>query len=268
MNQPSFWVTFGPLLAVNGFVVFMALVFWVLSRNRPKTDEIEERHSSLILNKWVREFWFWLTHPIFWFFVKFKISPNAISIGGSFGALFSGIAFALGYIGWGGWIMVLGASLDLFDGRVARALNRETLAGSYIDSCMDRISEGLTLIGIAYLYKDNFGFWIVMVVFLASQLTSYTKCKGETMGIEYAGGMMQRPERIAYLGAGAIIMPMVAYALYPWIQKHYSWSYSYFEQLIYLIPLVFVGVFATFASVDRIVNIMKLLDKKQFGDSR
>jgi len=178
----------------------------------------------------------------------------------------SGAAFALGYVGFGGWVMVLGASFDLFDGRVARALDRVTLAGGYIDSCMDRVSEGLTLFGIAYLYRNTHGFWVVMVVFLASQLTSYCKAKGETMGIDYNGGMMQRPERIAYLGGGAILTPMIAYFLYPLLPPYFQGvSYLAFEGYVYLVPLGFVAVMATQTSVNRIVNIMKLLDKKQYG---
>lgn len=266
---PPFWQTFGPLFLSIGFVFSALFLFAFISRNRPKNQEIEERHSSVLVNKWIREFWFWLTNPVFTFFVKFKVSPNAISILGTVGALMSGVAFYFNMIGLGGWIMVLGASLDLFDGRVARAMNRVTLAGCYIDSCMDRISEGVTLTAIAYIYKDGFGFWIVMLVYLASQLTSYTKSKGETLGVNYSGGMMQRPERIVYLGAGGILTPAVAYILYPFLKsKMPTASYVEMELMIYLVPLSFVAFFATTTSINRIINIMKLLDKKQFGSSR
>lgn len=266
MVVPSFWITMGPILAINSFVIACAIFFAFIYNRRPKTDEIEDRHSSIILNRWVREFWFWLTNPIFKFFIFFKISPNAISMTGGIVALFCAVAFIYGHFGLGGWLMVFGASLDLFDGRVARATNSSTLAGSYIDSTLDRISEGITLTGIAFFYRNSFVFWIVMLAYLGSQLTSYTKAKGETMGVEYAGGMMQRPERIAYLGAGGILTPVFAYILYPMILKKYpNLSYLAFESYIYMIPLSFVALFSTLTSINRIINVMKLLDKKQFG---
>jgi len=266
MDRPSFWMSIGPLLVVNLFTITMLIIFAIISRNQPKTAEIEDRHSSLILGKWIREFWFWLTYPIYKFFIYFKISPNAISIMGTIVALLSGICFALGHIGLAGWVMVLGASLDLFDGRVARELNRVTLAGSYIDSCMDRISEGLTMVGIVYFYSDSFIFWVAMAAFIGSQITSYTKAKGETMGVEYAGGMMQRPERIAYMGGGAIVAPLMAYFIYPFTMVKWP-DISYLDLIgyVYMIPLIFVAFFSIVASLNRIVKIMKLLDKKEFG---
>ncbi|HLD43844.1 MAG TPA: CDP-alcohol phosphatidyltransferase family protein [bacterium] len=269
MIQDHFWFTFGPLFFVNAFIVVSLVVFIVISRHRPKTAEIEERHSSIILNKWIREFWMWLLEPIFRFFIFFHISPNAISITGCVVAIFSAAAFAVGHFGLGGWLMVLGASLDFFDGRVARATNRCTQAGSFIDSCLDRVSEGLTLTGLAFFYRDSFIFWVVMLAYLGSMLTSYTKAKGETMGVAYSGGMMQRPERIAYLGAGGILAPVFAYALFPLL-------FPRFPQLtllglvgyVYLIPLFFVTVLSNVAALNRMINIMRILDKQKVTGSK
>lgn len=265
MRDVQFWQSFAPLLAVNIVVVCAVLVFAVISKSRPKTKEIEDRHSSVILNKWIREFWFWFTHPIFRFFIYFKISPNAISIMGTVVALFSAVAFALGGIGLGGWLMVLGASLDLFDGRVARATSRSTLAGSYIDACMDRISEALTLSGIAYLYRNSPVLWLVLAVYLGSMLTSYAKAKGQAMGVDYSGGMMQRPERIVYLGAGGILTPVVAYGLFPLVSAEISGlTHQQLEMFVYVVPLGFVAVLCNVTALRRIIIVMKSLTKKQF----
>lgn len=264
MNTPSFWITLGPLFAINVYVACALVVFSFIYKKRPKNPEIENRHSSVILNKWIREFWMWLTQPVFNFFIAFKIKPNTISSWGTVMALLSGVAFVFNHIGLGGWLMVIGASLDFFDGRVARATNQSTIAGSFFDSSMDRVSEGLTVTGIAWHYKDSFIFWIAMAVYLGSMLTSYTKAKGETMGIDYSGGMMQRPERLAYLGAGGILTPMFAYFSYPLALKFFpNLSYFDLEGYIYALPLTFVAVFCSIAAYNRIVNIMKLLNNKE-----
>lgn len=266
MGSREFWLSFGPLIFVNCYVLSALVLFVFVSKKRPKTAEIQDRRDSVILNKWIREFWLWLTMPIFNFFIAIKITPNWISFLGTFGALASAAAFACGRIGLGGWLMVLGASLDFFDGRVARATNQESRAGSFLDSCMDRVSEGIVLSGIAFMYRSSFIFWIVMAAYLGSMLTSYSKSKGENMGIEYEGGMMQRPERIAYLGAGAVFTPMVVFLLSPLLVKFFpTLSYFQFESSLYTLPLSMVAIFCLSASLNRIINIMKLLNRGERG---
>lgn len=266
MGTREFWLSFGPLLAVNCYVLSALVVFIFVSKKRPKTAEIENRRDSVILNRWIREFWLWLTMPIFNFFIAIKITPNWISFLGTFVALASAAAFACNRIGLGGWFLVLGASLDFFDGRVARATNQESRAGSFLDSCLDRVSEGIVLSGIAYMYRDSVIFWIVMAAYLGAILTSYTKSMGENMGVHYEGGMMQRPERIVYLGAGAVFTPMVVFLLHPLaVQFKSDLTYFQFETWLYAFPISMVAIFALFAACNRIINIMRLLNQQEFG---
>jgi len=42
-------------------------------------------------------------------------------------------------------------------------------------------------------------------------MVSYTRARGEGIGIECKTGIMQRPERIVYLGVGSIFSPIFAY---------------------------------------------------------
>lgn len=268
MGTREFWLSFGPLVFINSYVILALVVFVFVSKKRPLTAEIQDRRDSVILNKWIREFWLWLTMPVFNFFIAIKMSPNWISVLATFIALTSAVAFAFGRIGLGGWLMVLSACCDFFDGRVARATNRESQAGSFLDSCMDRVSEGIILSGIAYMYRDSFVFWIVMAAYLGSMVTSYSKSKGENMGIQYGGGMMQRPERVAYLGAGAAFTPVVVFLFSPWLVKYLP-DYSWFqiESTLYALPITMVAIFGMSAGYNRIINVVKLLNKQEFGTS-
>ena len=77
--------------------------------------------------------------------------------------------------------------------------------------------------------------------------------------------MMQRPERVVYLGAGALIVPMFAYFLLPVAHKWYpELTIAQFESYLYALPLTMVAIFCNTTSIHRIVNIMKLLKKKEF----
>lgn len=267
MGSREFWLSFGPLVFVNCYVLLALVVFVFVSKKRPTTAEIQDRRDSVILNKWIREFWLWLTMPVFNFFIAIKMTPNRISVLATFIALTSAAAFAFGRIGLGGWLMVLSACCDFFDGRVARATNRESRAGSFLDSCMDRVSEGIVLSGIAFMYRHSFVFWIVMAAYLGSIITSYAKSKAENMGIQYGGGMMQRPERVVYLGSGAVFTPMIVFLISPWLVKFLP-NYSLFqiESALYALPISMVAIFGMSAAYNRLVNVVKLLNKQEFGE--
>lgn len=261
----NIWFTLAPVIFINIYIISGLVIFSFIYKKRPKTDDIENRHSSVILNKWIREFWWWITSPVLTFFLAFKIRPNTISLWGTVFAGLSAVAFVFGEIGIGGWLMIFGASLDFFDGRVARLTNQVTKSGAFFDSSLDRISEGLTLTGMAYLYRDSPIFWIVMAAYLGSSMTSYTKARGEVGGVDYAGGMMQRPERLAYMGASAVILPMLVYAVHRMRPDLVS-DYRQTTELLYAIPLGFIAVFSNIATYNRITNIMRLLREKH-GES-
>ncbi len=264
----SFLSVFGPVIGLNLLALGAFVVFVFLSRSLPKSEEIQRKHSSVILGKWVREYWWWLTSPILKALLYFKVRPNAISIAGAVMAGLSGYIFSFGHLSLGGWVMVIGASFDFFDGRVARLTNSVTDAGCFIDSSLDRVGEALTLTGLAWFYKDSYGFFIVMAVYLGSMVTSYSKARGETLGINFSGGMMQRPERIAYTGAGAILSPLFAYGLIKNVPYFANFDFYDLQHMIFLVPLAFVAFFCNLTAVHRMIRIMQLLDEKQFGKKK
>lgn len=248
-----------PLIIFNGFIIVMALIFRPIYRKRGATQEVEGRHHSKFLNKWFREFWLWLTDPCVRFFIRNKITPNKLTFIGTVIGFISGIFFATSHFGLGGWAMIFGATFDIFDGRVARLTGQETKSGAYFDSVMDRISEGAFFIGLAIYYAPVW--WaqlLVLLCTLGSVMVSYTKAKGDEAGAKYSGGSMQRPERIVYLGVGAIFSPVVAAVINLFWQPtiHTLRFYDY----VYLFPLCLVVVMTWITSIDRMKNVMKILD--------
>lgn len=251
----SFWSSVVPLLAVNGFFAISCLIFRSIFKKRGETKEVADRHSSKLVNKWFREYWLWITDPVVKFFVKFRVSPNTITVLGVLFAVVSTCFFATGQLGLGGWLMIAGATFDIFDGRVARITNRETKSGAYFDGVLDRISEGLVFLGLAVHYRNHWALYVIILCLLGSFMVSYTRAKGEAAGIHFEGGVMQRPERIVYLGVGAIFAPLVGYVL----SIPLGWDPTY---LVYLIPVTFVAVMTWWTSFERISNVMKRLDAK------
>lgn len=148
-----------------------------------------------------------LLTPVLELFVRSGLSPNVISTLGFMITMGAGLAYFLGSLQWGGFLVLLGGLFDVIDGYVARKTDRVTQFGSFYDSTLDRISEVMVFLGVFSLYNGgapNIGEpWMVYVVALAlagSLLVSYTRARAEAMGIDCRVGLMQRAERVLLLG--------------------------------------------------------------------
>ena len=113
----------------------------------------------------------------------------------------------------GGVIALVGAIFDMLDGRVARARGRGTKFGAFLDSTMDRYSDMLLYMGLLILYArlDRTGLMVlVWVAAFGSFMTSYARARAESLIPRCPVGLMERPERIVLVIAGAVLNKMVA----------------------------------------------------------
>lgn len=254
LKSSSAWFSLIPLIAVNTFIISMAVIFRWVYRKRDRLKEVEERHASKFLNRWIREFWLWLTDPIVQFFVRFHFTPNSVTVIGVLLTFVSATFLARGNFGLGGWMMVIAASFDIFDGRVARATGQETKSGAYFDSVMDRVSESALFLGLALHYRNHWALWIVIIALAGSFMVSYAKAQGGANGVNYSGGSMQRPERVVYMGVGAIFAPIVGGILNFYVSFD---STDY----VYLLTLSFVALMTWITTYDRISHVIKKLNE-------
>jgi len=112
----------------------------------------------------------------------------------------------------GGIVALAGAVFDMLDGRVARLRGRETRFGAYLDSTMDRYSDMLLYLGLMILYArldETLLMVLVWVAAFGSFMTSYARARAESLIPECRVGLMERPERVVLLIAGAILNKMV-----------------------------------------------------------
>lgn len=99
--------------------------------------------------------------------------------------------------------------LDAVDGRIARMRNEVSRAGAALDSILDRYVDTAFLGGLAWFYRDS---WVLVLALLAingTSLTPYVRAKGEALGIAMRDGLMQRAERLVYLGIPVALSPIV-----------------------------------------------------------
>ncbi len=243
----EFYASIVPLILINGGFILGYLIFLVLGKGSKKHHELKDKSESKIIWSSLQNYWFAITEPVVKLLIKAKVTPNMITVIGVFISGVSGLLFANGNWGSAGWIMIAGGVFDLFDGRVARATNSVSKQGAYLDSVMDRYSDGLILGGLAIAFREHWLLYFLILCFIGFYSVSYTKARAEASGIKCNVGMFQRPERIFSLGLSAIFSPLFSYYLN--IDAPF---------LIYLV-IVVLGIGTVATSIYRILYSMKKL---------
>jgi phosphatidylglycerophosphate synthase len=144
--------------------------------------------------------------------------------------------------------------LDILDGRIARATGMVTKGGAFFDSVMDRYAEIVVFSGLVVFYRNTWALYVVLLASLGSVMVSYTRARGEALGVEVNIGTMQRPERLFYLGAISGLSPIVE-TLFG------HGSLPAFVPVV--VALAMLGTTANVTAVRRISHTLARLDGKQ-----
>lgn len=136
------------------------------------------------------------------------ISPNQLTIVGFVFAGISAICFANWRLSAAGIFLLLSGTMDLLDGELAKVNGKVTHWGAYLDSVMDRYSDTIVLLGLAWYFtqtKDPLYVLVTSLIIAGSLLVSYTKARAESILENFSSGLMERPERIILLSIGTFI---------------------------------------------------------------
>jgi CDP-diacylglycerol--glycerol-3-phosphate 3-phosphatidyltransferase len=139
---------------------------------------------------------------------RLGLTPNALTV---IGFLISGVAAATAAAQM--WLVaaalvIFGGSFDMLDGGLARAQNRVTRFGAFLDSTLDRWGEGVVYIGIV-AGASAAGFTTAAVLAVAAAVSSfqvsYTRAKAESLKLHGEVGIAPRAERLVLLTIGLIL---------------------------------------------------------------
>ena len=203
----------GDVLAFFG-VLIIALVsmpiYAVTSPGRDDPLDVEDR-GSFVLGGFVRGWFYWFLQPVERLSLGLRISPTAFNLMGVFFGVAAGYLFATGRVNLGGWAVLMGGSADVLDGRIARARGLEGPRGAFLDSTLDRFAEVGAFVGLAVYFQGSaLAIVIVVMALSGSLLVSYTRARGESLGIICKVGIMQRAERLLLVGFGGVLDPALA----------------------------------------------------------
>ncbi|MDY6855765.1 MAG: CDP-alcohol phosphatidyltransferase family protein [Thermodesulfobacteriota bacterium] len=119
------------------------------------------------------------------------LRPWMITIGSTSLGVIAGILFALGWAWLAGIVGASSQILDGVDGQFARLTKRQSTAGAFLDSVLDRYPDGAMVIGmLIYLIRlpVPISLWLLLIFgFLAisgSNLISYSSARAESLGID------------------------------------------------------------------------------------
>jgi CDP-diacylglycerol---glycerol-3-phosphate 3-phosphatidyltransferase len=208
----STWSTLWPAFVLMTYfvVAFVAFSLRTWLRGMAIDAEVLGRPDSPVLSRFLRHYIMWLLAPWQRLLVRSGVTPNALTFASLCAAAGSGVAAACGRFALAGWLYFLCGILDILDGRVARIRNQVSQAGAFFDSVIDRYAELFVFGGMTVYYRSSWALGVVLLASLGSLMVSYTRARGEALGVSDLNiGLMQRPERLFYLGLSMIWAPIV-----------------------------------------------------------
>jgi CDP-diacylglycerol--glycerol-3-phosphate 3-phosphatidyltransferase len=203
-----------------------------------------------------------LALPVALAFGRMGLTPNALTVLGFGISLGAAVAAAFGAWIVAGLLVIFGGIFDLFDGALARATNRVSRLGAFLDSVFDRAGEAVIYLGvIAASQAAGFtpGTILAGAAMAASFMVSYTRAKSESLGFTPGTkmanvGVAPREVRLVILtigllltGAfGGIVRPITVFgAVDPWWAGRPALAAS----------LGLIAVLATITAIQRIVHV-------------
>ncbi len=147
------------------------------------------------------------------------LTPNQVTIVGLALTFFASGLVAFGQLRWAGIVLIFAGTCDIVDGALARTTRAAYPYGAFLDSTLDRYSEGAVYVGLAAYFVTVDGplqRWLVLATLAAlagSFLVSYVRARAQSLGFTCKSGLFQRPERVVVTVIGLIIGGPVLYGV-------------------------------------------------------
>ena len=165
------------------------------------------------------------------------VPPNLITFIGLLVVAIAAILIFIGKFRIGGVVLIIGSIFDTIDGQIARAEGKTSKFGAFLDSTLDRYAEFFIFFSIAFAGKGYFLTFLCFVSILGTFLTSYTRARAHSLGVDIKEGFFTRVERIIIIVIGLIILP---------------------DQMIYIMAVLAIGTNMT--AIQRILIAHKRLE--------
>jgi len=164
-----------------------------------------------MLNRFARAFATRLLTPLATLLLKFGISPDIVTIVGTFGVCLGALVFYPRHLFfWGSFFIAVFATFDTLDGTMARLSGRSSKWGAYLDSTLDRVADSAIFGGLVLWYSGGGNTphlaALALACLILGSVVSYAKARAEGLGMTANVGIAERAERvIVVLTATALV---------------------------------------------------------------
>ncbi len=172
-----------------------------------QTARLGKRGTPLTMDDWLRAQAVGIIEPLAGALARLKLHPNTITLLGFALNVAAGLVLSTGRLGVGALVMLGASATDALDGALARATEQQSRFGAFLDSTLDRLSEGAVLLGLLTWWLrqgEDLGALMVMLAMLGSVMVSYTRARAEGVGYDCKVGLLTRPMRVILLGIGLL----------------------------------------------------------------
>jgi CDP-diacylglycerol---glycerol-3-phosphate 3-phosphatidyltransferase len=154
-----------------------------------------------MLNRFARAFATRLLTPLATVLVRLGISPDIVTIVGTFGVCFGALLFYPRHqFFWGSFFIAVFAIFDTLDGTMARLSGRSTKWGAYLDSTLDRVADSAIFGGLVLWYSGDgdtpYLAALALACLILGSVVSYAKARAEGLGMTANVGIAERAERV------------------------------------------------------------------------
>ncbi len=138
------------------------------------------------------------------------LTPNMLTLFGLVITAAGATVLGLGQLFIAGVILLFAGLFDIFDGALARASGKVYRYGAFLDSTVDRYSEGLIYLGLLVFFRGRTLQTVLVLLALAgSFLVSYVRARAQSLGFSCDVGVLARPERVVIIVAGLLLDPLL-----------------------------------------------------------
>jgi len=206
-----------------------------------------------------------LVVPIALAFGRMGLTPNALTVLGFGISVIAAIAASQQAWIAAGLLVIFGGVFDLFDGALARATNKVSRLGAFLDSVFDRAGEAVLYLGIAMgCLVEGFerGAFLAAAAMGASFMVSYTRAKSESLGFTPGTGMANvgvapREVRLVLLTIGLLLTGVLGGIVVPINVYGSIDGNAWAGRPMLAAALGLIAILATVTTIQRIVHVTR-----------
>src|SRR6202162_3020130 len=141
---------------------------------------------------------------------RVPLTPNQVTVVGFVLTIIAATLAAFGHLLLAGGVLSFADTMDILDGALARSTHASYPYGAFLDSTLDRYSEGAIYAGLTAYFigmGEPLQRWLVLATLAAlagSFLVSYVRARAQSLGFTCDSGIFARPELVVVTVIGFV----------------------------------------------------------------